>query len=80
MGEDDVSYMTKSDLQKYFNVSKADYYATYDKLFKTLDKEEEMEELVGKKHVDAPAFGDKSSSKEEVYAFYKYWEYFATGK
>ena len=42
--EADVSYITKSELAKYFNVSKADFYATYDKLFKTLDKEEEMEE------------------------------------
>lgn len=50
--------MTKQGLAKYFNIPKADFYATYDKLFKTLDIEEEGEELVGKKHIDAPRFGD----------------------
>jgi hypothetical protein len=78
--ETDTSYITKSKLQKYYNVSKADFFASYDKLFKTLDKEEEDEEEVGTEHPDVPRFGDSESTKEEVYAFYKYWESFATSK
>ncbi len=39
-----------------------------------------MEEEVGTKHKDAPEFGDAYAQKEEVYAFYKYWESFATIK
>ena len=54
--------------------------ATYDKLFKQLDHEEELEEEVGHKHTDAPRFGDAESTKQEVYAFYKFWETVATNK
>lgn len=39
-----------------------------------------MEEEVGTKHKEAPRFGDAESNKEEVYAFYKHWETFATNK
>jgi len=39
-----------------------------------------MEEEFGTKHKEAPMFGDSMSSKEEVYAFYKYWENFTTIK
>jgi len=49
-------------------------------LFKRLDKEEEMEELVGTNHRDAPAFGGPDATMEEVYAFYKHWDGFATLK
>ena len=39
-----------------------------------------MEEQVGVVHKKAPLFGNAQSSKEEVYAFYKHWETFTTGK
>jgi DnaJ family protein A protein 5 len=45
-----------------------------------MDEEEEQEEEVGTKHKDAPMFGDAMATKEEVFAFYKYWESFTTIK
>ena len=39
--EDDSNYITKSNLQKYFNLPKSEFYSGYHNLFKTLDKEEE---------------------------------------
>jgi DnaJ family protein A protein 5 len=39
-----------------------------------------MEEEVGVEHRSAPSFGDAYSSKEDVYAFYKFWENFTTIK
>jgi DnaJ family protein A protein 5 len=39
-----------------------------------------MEEQVGVTHEPAPRFGDARASKEQVYAFYKYWEGFSTIK
>jgi len=61
-------------------VTKQEFYSVYNKLFQTLDHEEEQEEEVGTKHVYAPLFGDASTSKEQVYAFYQFWDYFATSK
>ena len=39
-----------------------------------------MEEEVGQEHQAAPRFGDAQSTKEEVYAFYRYWDFFYTNK
>jgi len=86
--ESDTSYITKGKLAKYFATSAfqgyskppSDFYTVFNKLFKTLDYEEEQEEEVGTKHKEAPMFGDSMASKDEVFAFYKYWENFTTIK
>ena len=57
-----------------------DFYTVFDKLFKKLDQEEEMEIEIGGKHVIAPQFGDAQSTKEQLSAFYKFWDYFTTRK
>jgi len=38
-----------------------------------LDKEEELEEEVGVKHIDSKEFGDDFSTAETVFAFYEDW-------
>lgn len=39
-----------------------------------------MEEDVSVEHHDSPGFGDENTNKEDVYAFYKFWENFTTLK
>ena len=58
----------------------SNFYRVYDKLFKQLDKEEELEEDVNVKHKDAPEFGEHYSCAEDVFAFYESWSHFTTGK
>jgi len=52
----------------------------YDKLFKQLDKEEELEEQVGVKHHESKPFGDDFATAEIVFAFYDDWQFFTTSK
>lgn len=69
--EETTSYITKMKLAKYmekgafqgYTKQPNDFYSVFDKLFKQLDEEEEMEEEVGKKHNPAPAFGDAFAEK-----------------
>ena len=88
--EEDVSFLTPKDLIKYVNPSwypgkfepgvKNNFYEVYRDLFIQIDKEEELEEHVGKDHVLAPNFGDAGTYIEDVLAFYKFWELFGTKK
>ena len=80
--EEDFDYLTKSKLMQYFtnnchsgfSSKQADnFYSVYLKLFRTLDKEEEMEEEMGEEHYSMPDFGDEMSSAEEVFKFYERW-------
>lgn len=57
-----------------------DFYSVFGELFEKLDKEEEDEEEIGVVHEVAALFGDENSTKEEVYAFYKYWQGFSSIK
>ena len=83
--EEDFDYMTTSKLMQYFSPSchsgfdpKADdnFYRVYGQLFRTLDKEEEMEENVGDEHEFLADFGDQDSIAEEVFRFYSQWKFF----
>ncbi len=87
--EEDFDYLTKSKLMQYFSntcysgfSSKAEdnFYRVYSQLFRTLDKEEEMEEEVGEEHNPLPDFGDTDSTPEDVFKFYGQWQYFSTSK
>ena len=40
------------------------FYRVYGELFRTLDKEEEQEEMVGEDHYWLPDFGDSDSTAE----------------
>ena len=89
MNETDENYMTKGKMKPYFTngcfkgfspEEKDNFYRVYDRLFKQLDKEEELEEEVNVKHKDAPEFGAHYSCAEDVFAFYDSWQYFTTGK
>lgn len=71
--------MEKGSFQGYTKFP-TDFYSVFHKLFKKLDEEEEMEEDVSVTHNAAPTFGDAHSSREEVYAFYKHWEFCTTLK
>jgi DnaJ homolog subfamily A member 5 len=87
--EEDFDYITTSKLMPYFSMScysgfdsKKDdnFYRVYATLFRTLDKEEEMEENVGDEHDFLPDFGDADSTAEEVFKFYSQWKFFSTLK
>lgn len=89
MNEADETYLTKSKMKPYFNSSchkgfepnePDNFFNVYDKLFKQLDKEEELEEEVGKKHYEPPMFGEHFACAEDVFAFYQYWESFSSKK
>lgn len=56
------------------------FYRVYSQLFRTLDKEEEMEEEVGEEHSSLPDFGDADSTPDDVFKFYGSWQYFSTSK
>jgi hypothetical protein len=55
------------------------FFKVYGDLFRELDKEEELEEMEGTNH-EVPLFGNVMSAKEEVFAFYEYWQHFSTLK
>lgn len=89
MKEGDESYMTPSNLKPFFKDSchggmfptaENNFYTVYDELFRKLDKEEELEEEVGKHHYEAPAFGLHYACAEDVFAFYDNWKCFSTCK
>ena len=83
MNESDETYLTKSKLRPFFSQSccpggfnankKDNFYDIYNKLFKQLDAEEELEEQVGVKHHVAKPFGDDFSTAEIVFDFYDDW-------
>ena len=87
--EEDFDYITTSKLMQYFSNScysgfdsKKDdnFYRVYANLFRTLDKEEEMEESVGDEHDFLPDFGDADSNSDDVFKFYGQWKFFSTLK
>ena len=90
MNEADENYITKSKLKPFFSPScypggfnankKDNFYEVYDRLFKQLDKEEELEEQVGVKHNAYKPFGDDFATADDVFAFYDDWQHFATSK
>lgn len=89
MNEMDESYITKTKLKPFMQSSchrgfdnnlDDNFFKVYDKLFRQLDREEELEEQVGSKHQSYPRFGDYNASAEEVFAFYENWQYFTTCK
>jgi DnaJ family protein A protein 5 len=82
MNEQDESYITKTKLKPFMQNSchrgfdhklEDNFFKVYDKLFRQLDREEELEEQVGTKHQSYPVFGDYNASAEEVFAFYENW-------
>lgn len=89
MQEADENYITKSKLKPFFSSTchsgmdpkqENNFFQVYDQLFRQLDKEEELEEEVGVKHYDAPAFGQHYACAEDVFAFYDQWKHFTTCK
>lgn len=86
--EDSVGYMTKMNLWPFFSASaysgyndeEGGFYKVYNNLFVQLDKEEELEEMVGVEHNYAPRFGDSMSYNDEILKFYEYWSDFVTMK
>ena len=92
MNEEDCSYITKKNLERYFSNNifagfernedhRTDFFSVYGELFEKIDKEEETEgEIDPKDCAPMPKFGDEHSSKEEVYKFYKVWGSFSTTK
>ena len=89
MKEEDEEYVTKSDLKQYFGNTMhkgfdpkkdGNFFDVYDELFKKLDKEEELEEEVGVKHIDSKFFGNHLACAEDVFAFYDDWKFFSTSK
>lgn len=89
MQESDENYLTPSKMKPYFSKdcydgfmpsSDKNFYKVYDALFKTLDKEEELEEEVGVKHFEPPAFGEHYACAEDVFKFYEDWSNFTTCK
>lgn len=89
MKEEDMSYMTKTDIKKMnstsayegFNIDNdKNFFKVYREFFIQIDKEEELEEEMGTEHRASPAFGDNLSTAEEVFAFYKHWSGFSTMK
>lgn len=88
--EHDASYLTPTDLLQFVNPScypggfdinnKHNFYEVFREVFNKIDKEEEMEEDVGKDHIDAPTFGDPNTYIDDVLAFYRHWEVFGTKK
>ena len=69
--ESTTSYITKKNLAEYmkkdsykgYTKEPTDFYSVFDKLFKKLDEEEEMEESVGKYHNAGPTFGKADATK-----------------
>lgn len=89
MNEGDEDYLTKSKLKPYmtsqchkgFKAEEPDnFFNVYDRLFRQLDREDELEEQVGTKHKDAPPFGEHYACAEDVFAFYDWWQHFTTCK
>lgn len=88
--EEHYSYLTPNDLIAFVDPSwypggfepgvTNNYYQVYRELFQKIDKEEELEEHVGKEHPEAPNFGDAGTYIEDILAFYRYWEVFSTLK
>ena len=83
--------MTKSKLKPFMDAKKTwpggfdgdaekNAYEVFGPMFIQLDKEEEMEEMVGQKHVAAPPFGGPEASMEEVFGFYDHWMLFTSIK
>lgn len=56
------------------------FYRVFGDLFRTMDREEELEEEVGEKHFAMPDFGDADSTAEQVFKFYAEWVHFSTLK
>jgi len=77
--EEDFDYYTTSKLMEFFSNScysgfdakkEDNFYRVYGSLFRTLDKEEEMEENLGDEHDFLPDFGDGESTSDDVFKFY----------
>lgn len=71
--EEDFDYITISKLMPYFSNScysgfdsrkEDNFYRVYSDLFRQLDKEEELEEILGDEHYELPDFGDVDSTAE----------------
>ena len=87
--EEDFDYYTTSKLMEFFSNScysgfdakkEDNFYRVYGSLFRTLDKEEEMEENLGDEHDFLPDFGDGESTSDDVFKFYTQWKFFSTLK
>ena len=88
--EEHYSYLTPNDLIAFVDPSwypggfepgvANNFYQVYRELFQKIDKEEELEEQVGKEHPEAPNLGDAGTYIEDILAFYRHWELFSTLK
>jgi len=65
-----MQYFSNTCYSGFSSKAEDNFYRVYSQLFRTLDKEEEMEEEVGEEHNPLPDFGDADSTPEDVFKFY----------